>query len=260
MDFIRVSTADHVTTVTLDRPEVMNAINGAMHHELQAAFDDFAADPDQYICVVTGAGPKAFCAGSDLKAAVAARGEPFAYPKNGYAGLAERFDCAKPLIAAVNGLALGGGFEVALACDVVIAVDTASFGLPEPLVGAIAFGGGLQRLAREIGPKRALGMILTARRVSAAEGYRLGFVNEVVAPGELDAAVARWCAEMLRAAPPALRASKEAVYRGLDASSLQAALASQADYPAYAAWASSEDLKEGPTAFAEKRAPVWVGR
>jgi enoyl-CoA hydratase/carnithine racemase len=259
MDFIRVSTANHVTTITLNRPEVMNAINGGMHQELQAAFDGFAADPEQYICVVTGAGPKAFCAGSDLKA-VALRGEHPVYPKSGYAGLIERFDCAKPLIAAVNGLALGGGFEVALACDVIIAADTASFGLPEPLVGAIAFGGGLHRLAREIGTKQAMGMIMTARRVSAAEGYRLGFVNEVVAADELDAAIARWCAEMLRAAPAALRASKEVVYRGLDEPSLQAALANQSSYPAYEAWRSSEDATEGPLAFSEKRAPVWTGR
>jgi crotonobetainyl-CoA hydratase len=259
MDFITVAKASHVTTVTLNRPQVMNAINHTMHHELQAAFDDFATDDEQFICVVTGAGEKAFCAGSDLKA-VALRGEQTVYPPSGYAGLIERFDCAKPIIAAVNGLALGGGFEVALACDIIIAVETASFGLPEPLVGAIALGGGLHRLAREIGPKRAMGMILTARRVSAAEGYRLGFVNEVVAPGELDAAVARWCAEMLRAAPPALRASKEVVYHGLEEPSLAAALANQAGYPAYAAWRASDDAREGPLAFAEKRAPNWTGR
>lgn len=259
MDFITVAKTDRITTVTLNRPEVMNAINGGMHNELQVAFDDFAADDSQVVCVVTGAGPKAFCAGSDLKA-VAERGEHPIYPRSGYAGLIERFDCAKPMIAAVNGLALGGGFEVALSCDIIIAADTASFGLPEPLVGAIAFGGGLHRLAREIGPKRALGLILTARRVSADEGYRLGFVNEVVPAGELDAAVARWCAEMLRAAPPALKASKEVVYRGLDEPSLQAALANQASYPAYVAWRGSADSKEGPLAFAQKRAPNWTGK
>ena len=136
----------------------------------------------------------------------------------------------------------------------------ASFGLPEPLVGAIALGGGLHRLAREIGPKQAMGMILTARRVSAAEGYRLGFVNEVVAPGDLDAAVTRWCAEIVRGAPPALRASKEVVYRGLDEPSLPAALANQSGYPAFVAWRASDDAREGPLAFAEKRAPNWVGR
>jgi len=259
MDFITVAKKDRVTTITLDRPEVMNAINSAMHHELQAAFDDFADDAEQFVCVVTGTGDRAFCAGSDLKA-VAVHGEKRAYPRSGYAGLIERFDCAKPIIGAVNGLALGGGFEIALACDIIIAVETASFGLPEPLVGAIALGGGLHRLAREIGPKQAMGMILTARRVSAAEGYRLGFVNEVVAPGDLDAAVTRWCAEIVRGAPPALRASKEVVYRGLDEPSLPAALANQSGYPAFVAWRASDDAREGPLAFAEKRAPNWVGR
>lgn len=259
MEFITVAKAAHVTTVTLNRPAVMNAINTAMHNELQIAFDDFDADDEQFVCVVTGAGDSAFCAGSDLKAA-ARGGDRHVYPRNGYAGLIERFDCAKPMIAAVNGLALGGGFELALACDVIIASESASFGLPEPLVGAIALGGGLHRLAREIGPKRAMGMILTGRRVSADEGYRLGFVNDVAAAGALDATIARWVAEILRGAPLALRASKETLYRGLEEPSLEVALAHQSSYPAFRAWRSSADLAEGARAFAEKRTPNWAGK
>ena len=131
MEFITVERAARVTTITLNRPRVMNAINPAMHVELQTAFDDFAADPEQFICVVTGAGERAFCAGSDLKALDRHGG----YPKNGYAGLIERFDLNKPVIAAVNGLALGGGFEIALACDLIIASENAGFGLPEPWSG-----------------------------------------------------------------------------------------------------------------------------
>jgi crotonobetainyl-CoA hydratase len=258
MQFIRVETADRVTTITLNRPEVMNAINAAMHHELQAAFDAFAADPDQFICVVTGAGERAFCAGSDLKAA--SQGGHRDYPKSGYAGLIERFDCPKPIIAAVNGVALGGGFEVALACDIIIASDTASFGLPEPLVGAVALGGGLHRLARQIGLKQAMGMILTSKRVSAVEGLSLGFVNEVVPAAELHAATARWCSEILRASPMSIRASKETVMRGLDEAGVAEAMHNQPDYPAFAAWIKSEDAREGPLAFAEKRAPLWKGR
>jgi enoyl-CoA hydratase/carnithine racemase len=257
MQFITVETADRVTKVTLNRPEVMNAINSAMHQELQAAFDAFAADPSQFICVVTGAGDRAFCAGSDLKAA--ARDGHRDYPKSGYAGLIQRFDCPKPIIAAVNGVALGGGFEVALACDIIIASETASFGLPEPLVGAVALGGGLHRLARQIGLKQAMGMILTSKRLSAAEGMALGFVNEVVPAADLQAATARWCAEILRASPMSIRASKETVMRGLDESGVEAAMKNQPGYPAYAAWAQSEDAKEGPRAFAEKRAPNWKG-
>jgi enoyl-CoA hydratase/carnithine racemase len=141
MEFITVEIEGGVTTITLNRPEVMNAINAAMHHELQTAFDAFAADPAQFLCVVTGAGNLAFCAGSDLKAA--SRDGHRDYPMSGYAGLIERFDCPKPFIAAVNGVAMGGGFELALACDLIIAAESASFALPEPLVGAVALGGGV---------------------------------------------------------------------------------------------------------------------
>jgi crotonobetainyl-CoA hydratase len=256
MDFITVETTGRIATITLNRPAVMNAINPQMHAELQTAFDAFAADPELYICVVTGAGERAFCAGSDLKV-LDRHGR---YPKNGYAGLIERFDLAKPVIAAVNGLALGGGFEIALACDVILAADTASFGLPEPLVGAVALGGGLHRLARQIGLKTAMGLALTSRRVSAAEGYRLGFVNEVAPAGELGAAVERWCADILRASPMSIRATKETIMRGLSEPDVEAAMKAQATYPAFAAWRVSEDGQEGPAAFAEKRAPVWKGR
>jgi crotonobetainyl-CoA hydratase len=254
--FISVDIADRVTTITLSRPAVMNAINPEMHAELQAAFDAFAADPEQRVAVVIGAGERAFCAGSDLKVLDRHR----RYPKNGYAGLIERFDLTKPVIAAVNGLALGGGFEIALACDVIVAADTASFGLPEPLVGAVALGGGLHRLPRQIGLKQAMGLILSSRRVSADEGFRMGFVNEVVPADQLRAAVDRWCADFLRASPMSIRASKDTVMRGLAEPDVASAMRHQPDYPAYAAWRESEDAKEGPLAFAEKRPPVWKGR
>lgn len=253
---IEVSRDGRITTITLNRPEKMNAITPEMHFALGEAFDAFAADPDQFICVVTGAGEKAFCAGSDLKAADRHKG----YPPGGYAGLIERFDLAKPVIAAVNGLALGGGFEIALAADIVIATDTASFGLPEPLVGTVALGGGLHRLARQIPLKQAMGMIMTSRRVPAEEGARLGFVNEVVPAADLKAATRRWCDEILRASPMSIRASKETVMRGLDEPSFAAAMRAQADYPAFAAMRASDDAKEGLAAFAQKRAPDWKGR
>jgi crotonobetainyl-CoA hydratase len=256
-EFIKVDNVARVTTVTLNRPERMNAINPAMHHELQAAFDAFAVDQEQFICVVTGAGTKAFCSGSDLKAA--ASGERGTYPSGGYAGLIERFDLNKPIIAAVNGVCLGGGFELALACDIIIATENASFGLPEPRVGAMALGGGVHRLARQIGLKRAMGLIFTATHIAAREGYWLGFVNEVVAPDQLKKATEKWCEQILACAPLAIRASKEAVMRGLDEPSLQAALQHQAEYPAFKAWRVADDTLEGPRAFAEKRAPVWKG-
>lgn len=258
MQNIRIAVSQGVRRITLGRPQVLNAITSDMHDELEQAFNDFAAASDEHVCVLSGEG-RGFCAGTDLKAVVAAGGHR-AYPAHGYGGIVERFDCPKPIIALVNGLALGGGFELALACDLIIASEEASFGLPEPLVGAVALGGGLHRLARQIGQKQALGMILTSRRVSAAEALRLGFVNEVVPADQLDAAAQRWCDEILAASPMSIRASKEAVYRGLDEPSLAAALAHQGSYPAYAAWRQSEDAREGPRAFAEKRKPVWQGR
>jgi crotonobetainyl-CoA hydratase len=258
---IRVAIDGPVTRITLDRPEVLNAIHTPMHHELQDALDGFAADPAQSVCVLTGAGDRAFCVGTDLKYAsariAADRRHELTYPPSGYAGLIERFDLTKPLIAAVNGVAAGGGFEIALACDIIVASETARFGLPEVLVGAVAVGGGLHRLPRQIGPKRALGMLLTGAFVSAAQGLHFGFVNEVAAPGALDAAVNRWITAILRASPFAVRATKEAVYTGLDAPSLAEAITHQTDHPAYRAWMDSGDRREGPTAFVEKREPAW---
>ncbi len=246
-----------VRTITLNRPEVLNAIDAEMHEELEDAFNTYAAAPDEYVCVVTGMG-RAFCAGTDLKAAVAEGRK--AYPAHGYAGLVERFDCPKPFIAAVNGLALGGGFELALACDLIIAAENASFGLPEPLVGAVALGGGLHRLVRQAPLKQALGLILSSRRVSSADGLRMGFVTEVVPAADLSACVAGWCSDIARASPVSIRASKALVQMGLAQKDVAAALAAQRDDPAFVEWLGSEDAREGPRAFAEKRAPQWLGR
>jgi enoyl-CoA hydratase/carnithine racemase len=260
--FIVVRRSQGVTSITLNRPEVMNAIHPPMHAELAEALDAFAADPTQRVCVLTGAGERAFCAGSDLKYAASSElgiGEgKRSYPSSGYGGIAERFDLSKPVIAAVNGVALGGGFEIVLACDIVIASDNATFGLPEPLVGAVALGGGLHRLPRQIGLKQALGIILTSRKVPAAEGKTLGFVNEVVPQTDLAAAVDRWVADILRASPVAIQASKDVVYRGLSEPSLADAMRRQKDYAGYRAWLESEDSREGPRAFAQKRPPRWA--
>ncbi len=256
-EFCRVEQQGPLTTITLNRPEVMNALHPPAHFELSQVFDAFAADPGQWVAIVTGAGDRAFSAGNDLK--YQASGGKMSAPPSGFGGLTRRFDLNKPVIAAVNGIAMGGGFEIALACDLIVASEAAVFALPEPRVGLAALAGGLHRLPREIGTKRALGMILTGRRVSAREGVALGFVNEVVAPADLMDAAQRWAKQILELSPMSVRASKEAVYKGLNEESVAEALAHQSSYPAVAAMYKSTDFIEGPRAFAEKRPPQWKG-
>jgi crotonobetainyl-CoA hydratase len=256
--FIKVDRDGPVTTFTLNRPEVMNALHSPAHFELHEAIDAFAADADQWVGIVTGAGDRAFSAGNDLKHQ--AGGGEMRSPPSGFAGLTSRFDLTKPMIAAVNGVAMGGGFEIALACDIIIASESATFALPEPRVGLAALAGGLHRLPRAIGVKRAMAMILTARRVSAAEGKELGFVADVTAPQDLMRTAHEWAKGICELGPMSVRASKEAVYKGLDEPSLEAAIRGQNKYPAVAALFTSEDFKEGPLAFAQKRAPSWKGR
>ena len=247
-----------VLTITLNRPEKHNALTPDMHGLLAAAFDAFAADDALHVCVVKGAGERAFCAGSDLAAFKADGGA--AYPATGYAGLAQRFDLAKPVIAMVGGLCLGGGFELALSCDMIVASDKAVFGLPEPKVGLIAIGGGVHRLVRQAGLKQAMGPLLTGRNIPAEEGLRMGFVSELVADDALEQAVDAICAQIVANAPLAVRLSKELALWGLDQPSLAEALAGQVDHPAYVRWRQSADAVEGPRAFAEKRKPEWQGR
>jgi enoyl-CoA hydratase/carnithine racemase len=256
--YVAVEKDGPITIITLNRPEVMNALHSDAHFELDEVFNAFAADESQWVGIVTGAGERAFSAGNDLK--YQAGGGRRASPPTGFAGLTSRFDLTKPLIAAVNGVAMGGGFEIALACDIIVASEAAIFALPEPRVGLAALAGGLHRLPRAIGTKRAMGMILTGRRVSAKEGYELGFVNEVVAPGELMAAAKRWAGLIGECSPMSIRASKQAVMQGLDEPSLEAALKGQNRYPAVAALYTSEDFVEGPLAFSQKRAPAWKGK
>ncbi|MFH6787024.1 MULTISPECIES: enoyl-CoA hydratase-related protein [Methylobacterium] len=254
-EFVTVTREDRVTVLTINRPAAYNALNAAAHEEMAAAFDAFAADDEQWVAIVTGAG-KAFCAGQDLKQQAAGGG--LVTPRSGFGGLTGRLDLTKPVIAAVNGVAMGGGFELALACDIIVASSAASFALPEPKVGLAALAGGMQRLPRAIGLKRAMGLMLTGRRVSAQAGFDLGFVNEVVEGDPLPAARA-WAAEILACSPMSVRATKEAVLRGLEGS-LEQALAEQWHYPAMREMLESEDAVEGPAAFAAKRPPVWAGR
>ncbi len=254
-EFLKLEREGRLTIVTINRPEVYNALHSPAHVEFETVFNDFAADPEQWVGIVTGAGDKAFSAGNDLKYQ-AAGGTRERVP-SGFAGLTNRYDLDKPLIAAVNGFAMGGGFEIALACDLIIAADSAVFALPEPHVGLAALAGGLHRLPRIIPLKQALGMILTGRRVSAQEGKELGFVNEVVPLPELMAAAKRWANLILECSPMSVRASKQAIYQGFDKTTLEEAI--NTTYPAVQELYDSADFVEGPKAFAEKRAPRWSG-
>ncbi|MCB1475730.1 MAG: enoyl-CoA hydratase/isomerase family protein [Rhodobiaceae bacterium] len=248
----------HVAILTLNRPRVMNAVNRALWFGAGEAIDEFAADPAMKVLIITGAGERAFCAGSDLKAKAAGEMEFTAeeWARWGYAGIIRHF-VPKPVIAAVNGLALGGGTEIALSCDLIVAAEHASIGLPEPLHGQIAGAGGLLRLPRQIPLKVAMNTILTGEFMSAEEAKGWGLVNDVVPAGELIDKALEKAEKICAASPAAIRASKETVYRGLEV---------PLDFPGEA-WKINQsfidiveagpDSKEGAKAFAEKRHPVW---
>jgi enoyl-CoA hydratase/carnithine racemase len=259
-DHVMYEKRGHVAYVTLNRPDRMNALDQHSHAELLEIFDDFERDDNAWLAIITGAGDRAFCAGNDLKATAqaSANGEQRVDPGARFGAITRGYHCPKPLIAAVNGVAAGGGFEIALACDVVVAADTARFGLPEPRVGLIAGAGGIHRLTRQIPLKQAMGMLMTGRLVPADEGHRLGFVNEVVPGAELMQAAERWAGEMLACSPLLLQLTKESAQAGFGLP-VDAAIARDWE-ERIPRMLVSHDYVEGPKAFTEKRAPVWTGR
>ncbi len=249
----------HIAYVTINRPEVLNALHRDANRELSAIWDDFAADPDAWVAILAGAGERAFSAGNDLKWTAENQAEfnaPEGPLKGGFGGIVTRFDLFKPIIAAVRGWAMGGGFEMALACDIIVAADTARFGLPEPRVGLMALAGGMHRLPRQLPLKIAMGMMLRGKPIDAAEAYRLGLANVVVPHDEVMATAQRWANEILECAPLAVRATKQSAMVGLDLP-LESAIRREYDWEL--AQKVSVDWVEGPLAFAEKRPPVWKG-
>lgn len=246
-----------IAYVTVNRPEVMNALNARAHEELNEAWNDFKDDDDVWVGILSGAGERAFCTGNDLKESAGRTPEERAKERPPFAGITSRFDCPKPIIAAVHGYCIAGGFETALACDLIIAADNTQFSLPEVKVGLVAGAGGLHRLARTAPLKATMGLVLTGKRISADEAYRLGIVNEVVPVDDLMATAERWAEEIIECAPIAVRLTKEVVLTGLHLPVEDAIARDTAEVkPRLRA---TEDYLEGPRAFAEKRKPVWSG-
>lgn len=243
--------------ITINRPEKRNALHPAASLEMLEAFTDFRDNAGLLVAIVTGTGDQAFCAGDDLSHMVQHRkpGEPYPdwdlYPLG---AITSKFVCWKPIIAAVNGFALGGGFELALACDIIVAAEHSEFGLPEPTIGVVAGAGGPHRLARQLPLKIAMGMLLTGKRLGAQEAHELGLVNEVVPGGQLMQVAERWAKDILKCAPNAVRATKQMALMGLG-QSLENAIRNS--YSEYEKALNSEDYFEGPRAFVEKRTPKW---
>lgn len=255
---VRLAIENHVARVMLARPEVLNALDRDTETELEAIWSRLENDPDVRVIVLTGEGDRAFCVGSDMKNATVSGLEYWATSTTGgFGGIALRETLDIPVIARVNGYALGGGFEMVLGCDIVVAAEDATFGLTEPLVGRVPLDGGMVLLQRQIPFRQAMGILLTARRVPAHEALQLGLINEVVPRAELDTAVERWVQAILACAPLSLRAIKQVVRR---TSTLTAAEAQAVRLPALVAALQSDDSEEGVRAFREKRKPNWAGR
>jgi crotonobetainyl-CoA hydratase len=258
MDGIRTERLGGTLQVTIDRPKA-NAIDSATSRSLGEAFVGFRDDPELRVAILTGAGERFFSAGWDLVAA--AEGDSEDWGPGGFAGLTELFDLDKPVIAAVNGYAAGGGLELALACDLIVAVDDARFSSPEVRVGIVADAGGMFRLPKRIPRALAMEMLLTGRPIDAERAARAGLVNRVVERAELLATARGLAAEIETAAPLAVRATK-AIVAATEELSVEDGYRAvrEGRVPAYRRALASEDAKEGPRAFAEKRDPVWQGR
>jgi crotonobetainyl-CoA hydratase len=257
MEGIRVERRGATMELTIDRPKA-NAIDSATSQAMGEAFAELRDDPGLRVAIVTGAGERFFSAGWDLKAYAA--GDPDDFGPGGLAGLTEMFDLDKPVIAAVNGYAAGGGFELVLSCDIVVAVPGARFSLPEVKIGLIPDSGGIFRLPRRMPHPLALEMLLTGEPIDAAEAERWGLVNRVVEPPELLGAARQIAARIEAAAPLATRAVK-ATLAATEGMTVEEGFAALRDglIPAYDRAMASADAEEGPRAFAEGREPVWRG-
>lgn len=257
---VRLKRDGRILEIVLDRPKA-NAIDAATSRALGRAFIAFRDDPELLVAIVTGGGERIFSAGWDLKAAATeGASEDDDFGAGGFAGLTELY-LDKPVVAAVNGAAIGGGFELAMACDIVVAAEHATFALPETAVGVAADAGGLQRLPRQLPYRIALELLLTGRRMTAAEAKHYGLINAVVPAAELMTEARRYAALIAEGAPLSVMAIKEVIRNSETMSVAEAFRATKEKrFPIHRQMLSSEDHEEGPRAFAEKRKPVWKGR
>lgn len=249
-----------VATVTIDRPAVRNAVDQRTHDALNEVWELMEGSPEVRVVVVTGAGDRAFCAGADMSASAVGRTglEYWAgLDPNGFGGISLRRTLLVPILARVNGFAVGGGMEIALGADIIVAADHAKFGLTEPRVGRLALDGGIHQLVRKVPHQLAMGMLLTGRMVSAQEAYRMGLANEVVPLDELDDTVERWVGDLLASSPSSIRAMKQMV---AETGHLTAREARGMRLPALIDALDSDDAREGVEAFQQKRPPQWTGR
>ena len=254
---VRVEVADRLATVTLDRPEALNAISTELAVALADAVEPLGTDPAVRAVVLTGAGERAFCVGADLKQRAGLDDHGWFVQREAFRrGFAAVRRCPLPTVAAVFGFALGGGTELALACDLVVAADDATFGLPEVGLGLVPAGGGTQLLARRVGRSVAKDLVLTGRRVGAAEAHRLGLADRVVPRAELPTAAKALAAEIAANAPTAVRMAKWALEVGGD---LPVEAAMEVEDQAWRRAVLSDDRREGIAAWVEKRPPAWPG-
>jgi len=255
---LRFETKEHIAYVTIDRPKVLNALNMATMRELRAVFTAIQGDPEVRVVILTGAGEKAFVAGADITEL--AKNNPIeakAYTHQGQAVIDLIENCGKPVIACINGFALGGGCELALACTIRLASENAKLGQPEVKLGILPGYGGSQRLPRLLGKGIAMQMLLTGEMTTAQEAHRIGLVNEVAPPGELLARAEAIARKIIANAPLAIQYCLEAVNRGME---MPLAEGLHLEATLFGICCATEDKKEGTTAFLEKRPPQFKGK
>lgn len=255
-EFCKVEREGHLLKVTIDRPDARNALHPPANQELENIFNAYEKDPELWVAIITGAGDASFSAGNDMK--YLASGQEMWIPKTGFAGLTSRSNRTKPVIAAVNGLASGGGLEIAMACDMIVASDQALFGLPEPKVGLFAGAGGVQRLSRQIGLKKAMEMMLTAEPIDSTKAVEVGLINYAVPVPDVMAKAEELANLIMAVSPMSVRSTMQllnetSVYASEDQAVTE-------PHTVFDNLLNSEDFFEGSAAFAAKRKPRWTGR